>query len=422
MPVTDPGVTPDLVQRIRAGDEAAFESLFHARVEAVRAKAGKELDDPASAARVTERVFVALWDGRSGLTSMGDLDAMLREKTQQQVAREKSRLAAVHRFEETEHVHLDGRNRTAPPEEVLWSHVSAAIHAPPPDAEKTAHALADHSRHAAAEHVQEIAGRSNWKGTVALIIGGLIIGGGLIWALDRASAPARVDKALAAADVRTLNTNSGQRGAIDLRDGGQVQLGPRSTLTIPADYGDELRAVRVEGSALVTAADDARPIEVRIAGSPLAILGSAVRVTAYPGQRDIFIGAVKPAELRLPDETRSLAAGTTVAVAGSGEVRTPETVEAEEALGWMDGVFVVNDRTLKEALDAMRLAYGSDITVTDPALLERRVSVRAPLNSSRDAISALEASGKLAFGYLDQQMVMRDSADPAVPRAAARRR
>ncbi|HSJ63614.1 MAG TPA: FecR domain-containing protein [Gemmatimonadaceae bacterium] len=420
MPATDPGISPELVRRLHDGDDAALEQIFHTRVESVRAHATRELDDPRSAARVTERVFVALWRERERLDSVGDVEAALSDQLAQQIAREKSRLAAVHRFEETEHVHLDSKDRAAPTEDVLWSHVNSAIHAPAPDAARAAHQMADHSRHATAEHVGAIAGRSQWKGAAALAVGGIILVAGLIWALDRASMPAQIEKALAAGDVRTLNTNSGQRGAVDLRDGGRVQLGPRSTLTIPAAYGDDLRAVRVEGSAQVTAADDARPIDIRIAGSPLAIIGTNVRVSAYPRTTEVFVGAVKDAEVRLPSETRRLAAGSTVAISATGEVRTPAPVEVEEMLGWMDGQFVVNDRPLREALDAMRLAYGSDITVTDPSLLDRRVSVRAPLESSRDAIVALEASGRLAFGYLDKQMVLRDSADPAVPRPRRR--
>jgi hypothetical protein len=38
------------------------------------------------------------------------------------------------------------------------------------------------------------------------------------------------------------------------------------------------------------------------------------------------------------------------------------------------------------------------------------VSARAPLASSRDAIAALEESGKMTFGYAGEQMVMRDAA------------
>ena len=411
MPDSDSGITPELVQRLRNGDDAALEELFHARIDSVRARAAGELENPASAARVTERVFIALWKERETLQSVPDVEATLADLLQQHIVREKSRLAAVHRFEETEHVHLDAHRRpTAPSEDVLWAHVSSAIHAPPPDAARTAHLMADHSRHAAAEHVEAIAGRSQWKSALLLGAVGVVAVVGLIWALDRAAVPMQVEKAFAAEDVRKLTTNSGQRGAIDLRDGGRVQLGPRSTLQIPARYGDELRVVKVEGSAQIRAADAAQPIETRFAVAPIAVTGTDYRVSAYPRSTEHFVGAGNAeAQIRVADGTQTVSPGATLAIAADGSVRTPSAVEAEEALGWTEEQFVVNDRPLRDALDAMRLAYGLDISVTDPALLERRVSARAPLTSSRDAIAAIEESGRLSFGYAGEQMVMRDA-------------
>jgi ferric-dicitrate binding protein FerR (iron transport regulator) len=134
-------------------------------------------------------------------------------------------------------------------------------------------------------------------------------------------------------------------------------------------------------------------------------------VSAYPRTAEYYIGAGDAeARVRLEESTRTIAPGATLAITAEGGVRTPSDVEAEEALGWTDALFVVNDRPLRDALDAMRLAYGLDIGVSDPALLERRVSARAPLASSRDAIAALEESGKMTFGYAGEQMVMRDAA------------
>jgi ferric-dicitrate binding protein FerR (iron transport regulator) len=412
MPDSVSGITPELVQALRNGDDAALERLFHERVESVRGRAARELENASSAARVTERVFIALWKERGSLQTPGDVEAALAELLKQHLVREKSRLAAVHRFEETEHVHLDpDRHANAPTEEVLWAHVSSAIHAPPPDPARTAHLMADHSRHAAAEHVDAIAKRSQWKGALALASIAVLAVVGLIWALDRAAVPAQVEKAFARDDVRRLTTNSGQRGAIDLRDGGKVQLGPRSTLQIPAQYGDELRVVKVEGAAHINAASAQQPVEVRLAVAPIAVTGKDFTVSAYPRTAVYYIGAGDAeARVRLEESTRTIAPGATLAITAEGGVRTPSDVEAEEALGWTDALFVVNDRPLRDALDAMRLAYGLDIGVSDPALLERRVSARAPLASSRDAIAALEESGKMTFGYAGEQMVMRDAA------------
>jgi ferric-dicitrate binding protein FerR (iron transport regulator) len=240
---------------------------------------------------------------------------------------------------------------------------------------------------------------------------------GIIWALDRASTPARIDKAFTSPDVRTMTTNSGQRGAVNLRDGGRVTLGPRSTLTIPPGYGEGLRVVRLEGSAQLSAAEGGERIETRLAVAPVTVTGTSYSVSAYPAASEYFITANdSDAEVTVNESAHALPAGDALAVDSSGAVREPSTAEVDEALGWTGGQFVVNERPLREALAAIRLAYGVEIAVADSSLLDRRVSARGPITSSSEAIAALEQSGNLKFGYEGEQMMLRDAAPDPRPR------
>lgn len=419
MPATNPGITPEQVYALKRGEDAALEQLFRARSDFLREEAVGQLGDAGSAARVVERVFVAVWKERATFETPGEVDEFLSQALHDAVVRERSRLAAVHRFEETEHVHLANGRHLPPSPDAQWNHISAAIHAPPPDAERTAHLLADQSRHATAVHVEQIATQSNWK--TAVLIGGVavIVAGGLILALDRASAGAEVEAAFNSPDVRTLSTQPGQRGEVELRDGGSATLGPRSTLRIPPGYGNEFRVVKVEGAAQLRAASGtAEPIEARFVAAPISVTGTSFSVSAYPDDAEFMVRANDAAQVRTDSGTVSLAAGQAMVIGRQGVTRTPAAEEIDEVLGWTTGQFVVIDRTLREALAAMRMAYGTDIAVPDQTLLDRRVTVRAPLTSSKDAIEAIEASGNLRFGYDKEQMVFRD-APAATP---ARRR
>lgn len=420
MPATNPGITPEQVYALKRGEDAALEQLFRARSDALREEAAGQLGDAGSAARVVERIFVAVWKERATFETPSEVDEFLSQALHDAIVRERSRLAAVHRFEETEHVHLANGRHLPPSPDEQWNHISAAIHAPPPDAERTAHLLADQSRHATAVHVEQIATQSNWK--TAVLIGGVavIVAGGLILALDRASAGAEVEAAFNSPDVRTLSTKPGQRGEVELRDGGSATLGPRSTLRIPPGYGDEFRVVKVEGAAKLRAASgSAEPIEARFVAAPIAVTGTNFSVSAYPDDAEYMVWANDAgAQVRTDSGVVSLARGQAVVVGRQAATRTPTPQEVEEVLGWTTGQFVVIDRTLRETLAAMRMAYGTDIAVPDQTLLDRVVTVRAPLTSSKDAIEAIEASGNLKFGYDKEQMVFRD-APPARP---ARRR
>jgi ferric-dicitrate binding protein FerR (iron transport regulator) len=421
MPATNSGIAPELVYALKRGEDAALEQLFRARSEALRQEAERELNDTFSAARIVERLFVSLWKVRDRFETGDEIDAFLSQALHEAIVRERSRIAAVHRFEETEHVHPhNGHRRESPSPDAQWSHISAAIHAPPPDAEHTANLLADQSRHTTAAHVGEIGERSNWKN--GIIIGGVAVAlaAALIWGLDRASAGARVEAAFGSPDVRTLTTRAGQRGAVELRDGGSATLGPRSTLQIPPGYGEELRVVRVTGAAqLRAAAGAAQPIEARLGTAPLTVTGTSFSLSAYPDDAVYMIQANDAdARVRTAAEAVSVARGQTILIDRQGAVRTPTAEQVDEVLGWTTGLFVVNNVPLRQALAAMQLSYGTDIAVPDQALLDRLVSARAPLTSSRDAIEALEASGNLAFGYDKEQMVFRD----APPERGASRR
>jgi hypothetical protein len=64
----------------------------------------------------------------------------------------------------------------------------------------------------------------------------------------------------------------------------------------------------------------------------------------------------------------------------------------------------VTDKSLSEALSMMKRWYGSMILAPNQALLERKTSFRAPLDSQKVAIRGIEASTGLQFGWIGQNM------------------
>jgi len=414
MPATNSGTTPELVYALKRGEDSALEHVFHTHYDELRQQAREALDE-AGSARVLERVFIAVWKERVRFETPGEIGTFLSTVLREEIMREQRRLAAVHRFEETEQVHLEnGRLQRIPSADELWVRISSSIHAPPPDAKRTAHLLADQSRHLAAVHVEAIGARSNWKRASLSTLLTIAMTGALIGMLDRASAPVKVEKAFASPDVRTLTTRLGQRGTIELRDGGTAVLGPRSTLQIPPGFGDGLRVVRVEGAVQLRAAAGAsQPIEARLTVAPITVSGTSFSVSAYPEDGEYFVAAnASDAQISVGSTSIAVARGEVLAIEPGGTWRAASKAEVDEVLGWTREQFVVNDRPLRDALTAMRMAYGLEIVVPDAGLLDRLVKVRAPLSSSKDAIAALETTGGLRFGYDEEQMVLRDANPP----------
>ena len=90
-----------------------------------------------------------------------------------------------------------------------------------------------------------------------------------------------------------------------------------------------------------------------------------------------------------------------------------------EATSWTDNVYVASDRRLGDVITDVQRWYRTQIFAVDPAILDRRISIRASLDSVRQAISAIEREGNVQFGYLNDKMIFSDR-QPAPARKAAR--
>jgi DNA-directed RNA polymerase specialized sigma24 family protein len=173
MPTTFTPIDNAVVDGLRLGDEAAFEKLFREHYTALVDEALAAFDDPAAASRVVDASFVRAWHRRTELTTPGDVENFLRTSVHDGAVRERSRLAAIHRFES----HEGGTRKSAPnakvtPVDAAWAHVSTAMHATRPDAAASAKQMADHARHAAAEHVAHV---SQPRSLVATLAGVVVI-------------------------------------------------------------------------------------------------------------------------------------------------------------------------------------------------------------------------------------------------------
>jgi ferric-dicitrate binding protein FerR (iron transport regulator) len=66
------------------------------------------------------------------------------------------------------------------------------------------------------------------------------------------------------------------------------------------------------------------------------------------------------------------------------------------------------DRPLREVLPALRRWYDLAVDAPSPALLDRRVTVRAPLGSSRAALAALDSSAGITYAWEGRRLVLRE--------------
>jgi transmembrane sensor len=411
MPATLPRIDQDVLAGIRIGDERSLERLFRDSFQTLTEEAAAQVDDRTSAPRVVEGAFRRVWEERAAFDTSEALEKFLHTAISECAVRENKRLATLHRLEAGAHVHMRAHSKHEPTVDEAWGHLSTSLHADSPEAHAAARAQASNRyRHDAAEHVASIGKRRLRVGAVALGAAVAIAIAGPLWWIDRSSADAAASRALASSDARVVSTLTGQQASVTLLDGSKATLGADSKLVIAPDFGSVVRAVKLEGAALFTVAPGQKhDFYVRAGDARVTATGTTFAVHAYPADETIVVG-VREGSVRVKaDETRNVDAPRGVVITKGGAVRDASASELEEALGWTENRLVITNRPLREALKQMARWYSLEFTVRDSALLTRPVTVSASLQSSRDAIAALEKSGKLAVDNEGKTMVMRDA-------------
>ena len=413
MPETLPRIDQDVLAGIRRGDEQSLERVFRDRYPALVQEATGQLDQPVGVPRVVEGAFRRAWEDRASFETPDALDGYLHTAVREGAARERKRLATLHRLEAGAHVHVPPHATSAPTVDEAWSHLVATLHAPPPDPTAAAHARAA-SRHDTAHHVAEIGKRRIPVVPIAIgLVIAAIVGAPLLWATRRGP-DAAATRALNSPDVRVVSTLPRQQAAVTFLDGSRATLGADSKLVIAPDFGGNVRASKLEGTALFTVAPGNRhPFQVRAGNTSITATGTTFGVHAYPAEDEVTVVAREgTVTVKADDGTRDVAASQGVVVTKAGVIRDATQRDLDRALGWTEDRLVIAERPLRDALRDMSRWYALEIKVRDSTLLNRSVSLKAGLQSPRDAIAALERSSGLKFDYEDEgrTMVLRDPA------------
>ncbi|HJQ21352.1 MAG TPA: FecR domain-containing protein, partial [Gemmatimonadaceae bacterium] len=294
-----------------------------------------------------------------------------------------------------------------------WSHLSHALHLAP-DSTSAAADSAALLRHDTAAHVKDLAKKPAWKlpafiGVVAAIA---IIAG--IWAVNRMGDEGAITRALASQDARTHIAATGQMAKVGLDDGSSVLLTPESRLIVPKQFSDLMRVVKLDGEATFSIAPNkAKPFEVRAASAKVMASGTVLTVRAFGAESTVVVYTKEgTVSVQVGEKTQTVAPGKAVVVAKDGAMRDATQPEIDEATTWDHEdarKLTISNRQLRDALPMIKRWYGLDIKVLDLPLLDRPVTISAPLDSPQAAINAIEASANLKFDYEGQTMVFRDA-------------
>jgi len=397
---------------VALANEETLRRVFLEEFASLTAEARKDLGEDARALvpKVVEGAFVRAWDARARFRTPEEVHQFLVEDVHHAAARALSRRASAHRLSGGGKANAHDVHDETPDE--AWTHIMHALHGETHSPQALAEA-ARHSRHEAAEHIKH-----SDKSTplwVMLTIFGVVLGAllGIAALMGRVSEDAKIAHALDASDARPIATTFARMGNVTLDDGTRVRLAPESQITVPKAFGTELRTVRLAGIGEFTVGKGMeKPFRVNAARTDIIATGTVFTVRVADDSSVTVVVTEGSVRVGRRKAMTDVPTGGAV-VAKDSVVRQATAAERDEADAWRSGTLVVNDRSLGEALNLMKRWYGLTILVPQQKLLDRRVSFRASLDSTRQAIRGIEESSGLQFGYVGQNMAFTERTAPA---------
>lgn len=401
------------IAALNAGSEQALEQVFRSHFPWLMEKAIERLKgEDAAAPRLVIATMVEFWQEREGFHSSAEIEAFFNEELRHRARAARARLAAVHRFEKAEGV--KATQHAAPTESGVWTEIAAELHRPAVDPATAAKRRREHSSHEVAEHISTVTKRGSWKAPAIIITVATILAVSGAWWFSKQSRAEVINQMLGSADARIVETRAGQLGSLELNDKSLARLGPDTRLTIVQGFGGDYRTLAVSGAASFSvAAGNAETFEARLGDATVLATEGAFTVRGFAGEPMRIVRAdTGTVRVLVKGAERSLAAGEAVTIADDGTIATADAPEIARALGWIDGRLVLNDVPVSTVLEAYRRWYAVDLSLTDSTTATRVVSVDVPLESSQQAIAALEAAAQLKFEWVGTKMTLQPAAAP----------
>lgn len=172
-----------------------------------------------------------------------------------------------------------------------------------------------------------------------------------------------------AVEYNQLIVPKGRRSMIVLADNSKMWINSGSKVIYPRSFKGDKREIYVEGEVyLKVSRDEAKPFVVNTSAFDVEVLGTSFNVSAYKGDAHASVVLVEGAvdvkdaadrHLRMqPNERVCL---------DEKEGLRKETVNALDYIHWVDGIWVLNGKPLKEVLDYLSTYYG-EVVVCDPSI------------------------------------------------------
>jgi ferric-dicitrate binding protein FerR (iron transport regulator) len=258
--------------------------------------------------------------------------------------------------------------------------------------------------------MKEMGKRPGWIVPVAIGAAALLISVGGVMYVDRLGQDDAVLGIVASTSIQPIASNAGQLGSAPLVDGTKMRIGPETKVYIPDGFSIKNRVVKVEGTAQFDVAKGQK-LPFRVVAHRIHFIATGTKFTISTFSPD-SMPAVSVDEgsvtIKTPNATTVVNAGQSMVVDKTG-IRAATDDEKAERFAWTNGQVAMHDKPLRDVVKSLTRWFNSDVKIADTQLLDRKATFDVPLDSSRLAISQVEKSANVKFGYEGEAKVFKDA-------------
>lgn len=202
----------------------------------------------------------------------------------------------------------------------------------------------------------------------------------------------------------------GGENTVILADGTTVHLNAGSKLTYPVRFTGKRRIVALEGEAYFDVAqDESHPFVVQTHLGEVMVLGTAFNVNAYANARVCYTTLVRgKVQFSAPNVgTVTLQPGEQAIVSANGTEK--RTVDLDEYIGWVNGVYNFKNRSLGEIMETFERWYDIHVYYETPDL--RDITYSGSLKrygTINSFLDALELTGDLTYKISGRNILIYD--------------
>jgi len=204
---------------------------------------------------------------------------------------------------------------------------------------------------------------------VAAALGGLLVGGAMLWALASGGLGGGVSEPFGA---REFQTGPGEMVTLTMEDGSVVRLAPQTTLTIARERNS--RQVLLDGEGFFAVVHDpVRPFVVTSGDGTVRVLGTRFNARARSGTLDV---TVVEGELEVYGSDASVRVGPSerARITGGRDLSVERVDDVFEEIAWLGGFLALESSPMVTVAAELESRFGLRVVFEDDLVPARTMT------------------------------------------------